>query len=374
MLNLDIEQFWKDDKLAHEDNCFSNDAPQAALGVRMSDTCVFAELGETGKLWLPLDRERRMELNKRYNDKAEKIVGKRFLGEYYPADDEKYPAILSIGEVFGGRNMTHEHSVWLESSINTPEKLEKQLDKVDSMDIRDFILPDNWYSEKKRINEKYGTRPIQVRSVRGPVTLATSIYGVENLIFLILDAPELAERFSKTIARVIIKITETMDEECGFTPENAPNGFRFYDDDCNLMTPEMYNLFGYPVLKEVFAYTDRNPDFHKHKRYQHSDSAMTHLLPQLADFNLTGCNFGPTVTVEEIRKHMPNTRIDGQLAPFTLMSNNEEDIIAEVKRDCEMAKDTKGLNIATAGSVNNGSMLTSYRTVMAAIQNYGRYS
>ena len=72
---------------------------------------------------------------------------------------------------------------------------------------------------------------------------------------------------------------------------------------------------------------------------------------------------------------MPNTRIDGQLAPFTFMRNNERDIIAEVRRDCEMAKenDARGLNLYTAGSINNGSLLTSMRTVMAAIQNYGRY-
>jgi uroporphyrinogen decarboxylase len=102
---------------------------------------------------------------------------------------------------------------------------------------------------------------------------------------------------------------------------------------------------------------------------------MGHLIPLLADFNLTGCNFGPTVTVQEIRKYMPKTRIDGQLAPFTFMRNNEDAIIAEVKRDCEAAKenDLRGLNLTTAGSINNGSLLTSMRAVMAAIQNYGRY-
>jgi uroporphyrinogen decarboxylase len=70
---------------------------------------------------------------------------------------------------------------------------------------------------------------------------------------------------------------------------------------------------------------------------------------------------------------MPRTRIDGQLAPFTFMSNNEEAILKEVKRDCEMAKEHKGLNISTAGSINNGSLLTSMRTVMHGIQKYGRY-
>jgi uroporphyrinogen decarboxylase len=55
------------------------------------------------------------------------------------------------------------------------------------------------------------------------------------------------------------------------------------------------------------------------------------------------------------------------------MNNDTENIIKEVKRDCEMARECKGLNLSTAGSINNGSLLTSMRTVMYAIQNYGRY-
>ena len=100
---------------------------------------------------------------------------------------------------------------------------------------------------------------------------------------------------------------------------------------------------------------------------------MGHLLPILGRLELTGCNFGPTLTVSQIRRYMPDTRIDGQLAPFAFMSNNEEVIIEEVKRDCEMARGKKGLNFSTAGSINNGSLLTSMRAVMHGIQYYGRY-
>jgi uroporphyrinogen decarboxylase len=373
MLGLDLKQFWKDDELAHKDNCFSKDAPQAALGIRMSDECVFAELGEPGKPWLPMERSRRMDLNKRYNDKAEKIVGKRLLKEYYPEEDAVFPRIRMIGEIFGGKYVSNENSIWLKSDISTPSELENLLTRVENLDVEDFILPHDWYQEKKRIYEKYGITPGQARGIRGPVTLATSIYGVENLIFLILDEPELAGKFSNAIADIIIKIIKVTDREAGFDPNKAPGGFSFADDDCNLMTPDMYHLFGYPVLKQVFDYTDACQGDGKAVRYQHSDSAMSHLLPQLADFNLTGCNFGPTVTVEDIRRHMPKTRIDGQLAPFTFMRNNEEDIVSEVKRDCEMAKESRGLNVMTAGSINNGSLLTSMRAVMAAVQHYGRY-
>ncbi len=72
---------------------------------------------------------------------------------------------------------------------------------------------------------------------------------------------------------------------------------------------------------------------------------------------------------------MPNTRIDGQLSPLTFMRNDEEQITKEVLRDIEMAKenDARGLNLTTAGSINNGSLLSSMRLIMALIQNYGRY-
>lgn len=371
MYDVDLEQFWKDDEEAHKDNCFNPNAKQVALGLRMSDECVLAELGEEGDLWGDIGRERRIELNKRYNDKAEKIVGKRLLREHYPTKDEKLPSIKQIGQVFQGTyEYIKEGGQWLSSPIKTPKQLEKMLDDVDKLDIRSFILPDNWEAEKKRIYDKYGKKPGQLRGVRGPVTLAMSIYGEENLIYLYYDAKELFERFGETIARVIIEMGTIMDKEAGYTEENAPTGFSFADDNCSLLTPEMYEVFGYPVLRKVFErFAPNSGD----NRYQHSDSAMGHLLPLLKDFNLTGCNFGPTVTVEEIRKHMPNTRIDGQLAPFTLMSNDDKKIIEEIKRDCEMAREKRGLNITTAGSTNNGSLLKSMRTIMYAIQKYGRY-
>ncbi len=34
-LDLDIEQFWKDEEAAHEENCFSKKASQVALGIRI---------------------------------------------------------------------------------------------------------------------------------------------------------------------------------------------------------------------------------------------------------------------------------------------------------------------------------------------------
>ena len=372
-LELDIEQFWKDEEMAHGENCFAQSAPQVALGIRMSNECVYAELGVEGHPWDPIDPVRQAELNKRYNDKAEKIVGRRLLQETFDSPDLCYPQVKRIGEVFGSRYEYVNHTEWLHRCAEEPEDVERMLDRVDRLDIRSFMLPDNWESEKKRIFELTGKKPPLMRHIRGPVTLACSLMGEENFIFLMVDEPDLAKRFSDTIRRVIIEMADVMDEEAGVKPEERGRyGFSFADDNCCLLTPEMYEAFGYPILRDVFARFAPNEG---DSRYQHSDSAMGHLLPILGRLGLTGVNFGPTVLVPEIRKYLPKARIDGCLAPFTFMRNEEDNIVAQVRRDCEAAKATgvKGLNLSTAGSINNGSLLTSMRLVMAAIQRYGRY-
>lgn len=375
MRDLDLEQFWRDDEAAHRDNCFSEEAPQVALGIRMSPECVFAELGVPGDPWNmdSLPGRTLLQYYRAYNDRAERIVGRRLLPETLPPEDAAFPAVRRIGEIFGGRyRVLPQAGEWLSGDIETLAGLEKTLDRVDRLDIRSFMLPARWESEKKRIYEQYGVRPPQLRGIRGPVTLATSLMGEQNFIYLYYDARELFERFGRTIQRVIIEMGDVMDAEAYPDPAQAPPGFGFADDNCCLLTPEMYERFGYPILRGVFEHFSPGPG---DVRYQHSDSAMGHLLPILGRLGLTGCNFGPTVMAEEIRKHLPAARIDGCLAPFTFMRNDPGEILAEVRRDCEGIRrtGTRGLNLTTAGSINNGSLLTSMRTVMEGILRYGRY-
>ena len=367
MKELNVDQFWADDLLAHQNNCF-NQSPQIPLGIRMSDECVFDELGEEGTPWMPIPRQQRIDLNKRYNDKAERLVGKRLLQESFPPQDANLPAVKRIGEVFGGQYIYHNETEWLTRSVHSYNELETLLDQVERMDLRAFMLPENWEKEKRRVHECYGIRPALMRHIRGPVTLACSIMGTEQFLFLIIDEPDLARRFSHVITKVTLEMAAIMDEEAGTDAVQQP-GFSFADDNCCLLSPPMYELFGYPVLKEVFARYSPGPE---DKRYQHSDSAMGHLLPLLGSLQLNGVNFGPTVLIPEIRKHLPRARIDGCLSPMTFMRNDREGIFREVQRDLKDALVHNGVNISTAGSINNGSSLESMRLVMQIIQNYGR--
>lgn len=376
MRELDIEQFWKDDEIAHKDNCFNTEAKQVALGIRMSDECVFAELNVEGHPWGQNPPELMRDYTRRYNDKAEKIVGHRLLSEEYPPKHTRFPYVKRIGEVFGGCYFMKNNVEWLEGNVHSPEELEKLLDDVEKLDMDSFLFPADWDTQVKRIYEESGLKPepqiLGGRAIRGPTTLATSIYGVEDFLLLYYDEPELLKRFGKVLGDAVMRRIIAIDKICGYDETNKPTGFSFFDDNCCLATPDLYNEFSYPTLKQVFEYCSPNEG---DERYQHSDSPMAQHLPVLGTLNFTGVNFGPTVLVDEIRKYIPSTRIDGCLHPLIFMRNEADAIVEQVKRDCLMAiaSGVKGLNLSTAGSINNGSSLESMRLVMQTIQNFGRY-
>lgn len=370
---VDLPRFWADQDVSARDPFGAQIAQVPIEGCMATPECLFAELG------VPEDWHRHahdrawvVQLSKAYNDKAEPIIGRRPLNEDPGDPTRAYPATAGLAGLFEAKKVWHNESYWLMPSANTEDELKSLLDRVEARltDLRAHLLPPDWDQEKRRLMA-LGVKPPAYRGQRGPVTFATSVYGIENLIYLIADNPDLARRFSRLILEAMQGLARVMDEEAGHTPETAPRGFWFCDDNCCLLTPEMYELFGYPVLKGIFERFCPKPG---DSRYQHSDSAMGHLLPILGRLNLTGVNFGPTLTVTEIREHLPHAVVYGQLAPFTYSRNDEVGIVREFLRDFEQARAKRGLVFTTAGSINNGSRLTGARLIMAAVQRYGRYA
>lgn len=369
---VDLERFWADNAKARS-NVWAADCPQLPLGIGMSTECIFTELDQDVDWVLMRDGgEKLRELTRRYNDKAEAVVGKRLRYEGAPEDPAlSWPARKHLHDVFGARHEWTGESYWLHQAANTPDELRALLDRVEARldNLRAFILPENWDDEKARLTG-LGAKVPSYRSQRGPVTFAMSVYGVESLIYLLLDEPELAARFSTLILRSIVGIADLLDREGGRTPETRDRGWYWLDDNCCNLNAEMYRQFAYPIMKGVFETYAPNPG---DLRGQHSDSAMAHQLPALGELGLNSTNFGPTLTVNEIREHLPKAEIHGQLAPFTFSRNEEVNLVAECLRDFEMSRAHRGVVFTTAGSINYGSRLTGLRLIMAAIQRFGRY-
>jgi uroporphyrinogen decarboxylase len=338
------------------------------MGIAMGYEAIFSELGHPFNLRrLEEDYEFARSAARAYNDRAERIVGRRLLDETAFDPSRRFPKVKPLEEVFGCRNVWESESWWALPAAGTPEELEKLLDRVERLDVAAEMFPADWEPACRRIHEQHGLRPFLKLDLRGPVTLATSIYGVENLIYLLNDAPQLALRFRDVIKRTAIeyyRVCRRVSDPLHLTP-----GFSFRDDNCQMLTPDMYEQFGLPILQAVFAEFAPGPN---DRRYQHSDSDMGHLLDPLSRVGLNVVNFGPKVRFERIRRHLPHAIVHGTLAPFTFMRNDEAAIIGEVRRDMDEARPTLGLVVDTAGSVNDGSLLSSLRVVIWTIQTHGR--
>lgn len=369
---VDLDQFWEADAKAKR-NTFANDTPQVACGVMMSTEAVWDELGlEENWQRQEEDIAYRFNLNRQYNDISEKIVGRRLLSEIIPDPQKQYPKVKTLADIFEAQQEWHIWSYWLKESADSPDALDALLDRVEHRleNLRDFVLPENWDAEKERLMAM-GIKPGLYRGQRGPVTFATSIFGTENLLYLIMDQPELAGRFRDVILRAMLGLANVLDIEARWDEScDWGRGFGFADDNCALLTPDMYEFFGYPILKAIFdRYASRPGD----NRYQHSDSDMGHLLGILGRLDFTGVNFGPNIRVRHIREFMPNTEIHGTIAPFTFSRDDHMGLITEALRDFDESRECKGLKLATAGSINNGSRLTGMRLIMSAIQHFGQY-
>jgi uroporphyrinogen decarboxylase len=369
---LDLDSFWALNDKAVKDT-FSPACPHLPVGITMSDECVFEELGVEPE-WKKLfhDNEYHTGLCRNYNDLAEKLVGRRLIQEGLNFDP-RCPPVKELSDIFEAKSEWRDESwsYWLHESARDEGELTALLDRVERRleNLREFILPADW-AELKANYLASGKKLPLYRHQRGPVTFATSVFGVENLLFLILDNTDLAGRFRDLIRKAILERARIIDEEAGFDPETAPRGWSFADDNCALLTPDMYRFFGYPVLKGVFERYAPGP---MDRRFQHSDSEMSHLLPILGSLNFTEVNFGPTIPIAKIREHCPRSVIWGQLAPMTFCRNEEENIVAETIRDFEETRDTRGVLFATAGSVNSGSRLSGLKLIMAAVREFCVY-
>lgn len=371
LLPVDLGRFWEDNAQALADP-FSPDNAQTAMGLRTTEGCLWQELGlEEDERYL-VDLDYHIELNKRYNDKAEEIVGKRILNEHFIPFEHQMPRAVRIEEVFGSRidhvegSETIGGADWVVESVHTIQELQERLDWVESRDLSEFVFPESYRVALDRLHTEYGLYPQQGGHIRGPVTAVMSICGVENTIMWLYDYPEIMDRFRDLFAAKVVEMCTIQRKATGA----SMRGFSFADDNCAMLNYKLYERFGLPILQHVFSVFSPDED---DRRYQHSDSDMEHLLPLLGRCDLHGCNFGPTLRPSVIRKHMPRTAIQGQLPPFTFSRGTPEEIAAAVEADIREVGYDNGLVVATAGSVNPGSMLAGLRGAMHAIQTMGQY-
>lgn len=353
---LDLALFWEENELCLA-RPFSTDKPRCGLTLPVDDHWLLEEMQVPSTVRYFEDTEYRAQIHRECNDRCEQAFGRRPFSERIEGKGPK-----RIEEVVGARREVFEGGTpWLEPGVSSPQELIQHCQQIGSMsddELLAFVLE--------------GSEPIEPSGgivtpwSRGPATIGTSVCGTQQLFEWIIDEPEAMGEFFDCLKVTLVRYHRLLAQARG----QEVRGFAWLDDNCALFSPGLYEEFCWPVLDGVMSvFASRTDDY----RFQHSDSAMSHLFPILARAGFHGVNFGPTIPAREIRAAMPTTMVHGQLAPFTLRNGSRADVEAEVRRDFEAVGGDGGLVVTTAGSIPAGTSLESIRGLVEIVDCHCRY-
>ena len=356
--NLDVEAFWEENTRCL---AFTTQKPRCSMSFSPDDHWIFQFVDVPSTLRYYQDRAYRDALHQHVNEITLREVGIAFFEEH----TWEY-APKRIENLFGCEFTYHEGSTpWLTPVTEDPEAFSDILDNAEATDLASWCLPQEFISEWNTRESNGMERPRLGTGSRGPATIITSVLRPETALLWMYDHPALMRRFSDLLAEKMVALNRILRQFSG----TMMDGWWITDDNCALFNRKLYKEYCYPVLEAVlnaFAPGDA-------PRYQHSDSAMGHLLDLQYALGIRSVNYGPEVDAAHIRKAMPDALINGQMPPMMLRNARPEVIKQRIISDFEKAGQSGGLNITTAGSLAAGTGVGRMRWMMQVVQDHCRY-
>jgi uroporphyrinogen decarboxylase len=356
--DLHVEAFWQENALCED---FTVNKPRCSLSFSPDDHWIFEFEDVPSTLRYYHDKAYRDALHKRVNEITFEYVGWAFFSE-----DTWEHQPRRIENLFGSEFAYMEHGTpWLQPATDDPDEFAEILDEAERIDLRAWAFPQAYLVEWERRKAEGRPLPKLGSGSRGPAMVMTSAISPSTLFLWIYDYPDLIRRFRDILAVKMVELNQVLRAFSG----NDQPGWYILDDNSALFSPPLYREYCFPVLKAVLE-TLAPGDA---RRYQHSDSAMGHLIDQQYELGIRYVNYGPTVDAGLIRARMPEAYIHGQMPPMLLRNGTAEEIRQRAIDDFHKAGASGGLDVTTAGSLAAGTGVGRMRWLMWVVQNECRY-
>jgi uroporphyrinogen decarboxylase len=360
--DLDLSGFWEENAACQR---FTRDKTRCAVSFAPDDHWIFEFESVPSTLRYYQDKQYRDDLHRAVNSVTEEHLGTTFFSEDTWEHEPK-----RIENLFRCEFSYQEGGTpWFSPVTRDPAEFAAILDEAESTDMARWALPPGYREEWDRRAAAGKEMPDLGTGSRGPGTIMSSILDPTDLFIWMYDHPDLMHRFRDILAAKMVELNTFFRE---FSGNDSP-GWWITDDNSALFNPDLYAEYCVPVLTAVLdamAPLGLDPPAW---RYQHSDSAMGHLLDQQYALGIREVNYGPEVDPGLIREKMPDAYIVGQMPPFLLRNGTPEEIREKVIYDFQAAGETGGLEIATAGSVAAGTGIGRMRWLMKLTRDECRY-
>ncbi len=355
---LDLQAFWDEEQLCED---FTTQKPRCAAFFSPDDHWLFEFVKIPSTLRYYQDKVYRDDLHRQVNVLTQEYVGKTFFDE----DTWEFTP-KRIENLFGCEFEYHERGTpWFVSVTADPDEFSQILDRAAETDLKTWAFPENFLAEWETRQAAGQTMPLLGTGSRGPATIMTSVLDIKTIFFWFYDHPDLMARFRDLLAEKMVELNTLLREFSG----NTQPDWWITDDNCALFNRKLYARYCVPVFEKVLAVMAPGDA----PRFQHSDSAMAHLLEYQYDLGIREVNYGPEIDVALIREKMPSAMINGHIPPFLLRNGSPEEIKARISEDFGKAGATGGLTVTTAGSLAGGTGLGRMRWMMQVVQEHCRY-
>jgi len=355
---LDLQAFWEEEELCQG---FTTTKPRCGVHFSPDDHWLFEFMQVPSTLRYYQDKAYRDDLHRQANAITREFVGRAFFEE-----DTWEFAPRRIENLFGCEFSYREGGTpWLVPVTSDPGEFSRILDRAAGTDLQTWAFPAEFLAEWESRQAAGEEMPRLGTGSRGPATIMTSVLDVETVFFWFYDHPDLMARFSGILAAKMIELNNVLRDFSG----NTQPGWWITDDNSALFNRRLYAQYCVPVLEKVLDAMAPGDAY----RYQHSDSAMGHLLDYQYKLGIREVNYGPEVDAAAIRQAMPDAMIHGQLPPFLLRNGTPSEIQVRIISDFEKAGAGGGLTVTTAGSLAAGTGVGRMRWMMQVVQYHCRY-
>jgi uroporphyrinogen decarboxylase len=355
---LDTQAFWDENRVCLG---YTTQKPRCAVHLPLDDHWIFEFMQVPSTLRYYQDKRYRDQLHCQVNHITQNYLGYSHFEEHTWEHSPK-----RIENLFGCEFQYHEGSTpWFAPVTSDPAEFSRILDRAENTDLTSWVFPDEFLAEWEKRQSEEAEMPLLGTGSRGPATIMTSVLDVETVIFWFFDHPELMRRFRDLLGKKMVELNRILRE----FSRNTQQGWWITDDNCAFFNRKLYQEFCIPVLAGVLNAMAPGDA----PRYQHSDSAMGHLMDLQYALGIREVNYGPEVDAALIREKMPGAMIYGHLPPFLLRNDSPGVIQARIQDDFRKAGSGGGLTITTAGSVAAGTGVGRLRWMMQVVQKQCRY-
>jgi len=190
---------------------------------------------------------------------------------------------------------------------------------------------------------------INIVSTRGPLTIASHLFSVTELLMCAKIDPDVVHKLLKLTTRLCKDWLEAQLETVG-----TAEGVLMLDDVTGFFGVEDYEEFAHPYLKEVFS------AFPECVHLFHNDTPNDTSFSYMEDLGANLFNFTHERDIGEVRQRTgENVTLLGNVPPMALAKNTPDEVY-EMAKKCvadytKAAGSTKGLLLSIGGGVPMGA-------------------